>query len=211
MVEPRRPQLPHFSDKCGRPPLQREQWRLVRPATISTEPSWLDQVPFLSARPPLLTFVRRRTGADLPTRPRPRPDRYSTSPFAGTGFPARRIIPYLRYTAQPRSFSAGRFTPNVCVRPPPAALALLPSYFQSSFSRKTTSSTPAGMLSPAVVSTGGSQPPLDVHHRNSDPSRNIDTRISTSRTTLAESSYVPRSTRWNTPEYELPTFGAPPR
>ena len=36
------------------------------------------------------------------------------------------------------------------------------------------------------------------------------TRTSTSRRPLAESLYVPRSTRWNTPEYESPTFGAPP-
>ena len=33
---------------------------------------------------------------------------------------------------------------------------------------------------------------------------------STSRRPLAESSYVPWSTRWNTPEYESPTCGAPP-
>ena len=63
---------------------------------------------------------------------------YSPLPFAGTGFPSRMMSPDLRYTAQPRSFVAGLLTPNVCVRPPPAELALLLSYFQSSFFRNTT-------------------------------------------------------------------------
>ncbi len=90
--------------------------------------------------------VNSHTRGQIPPRwiaecitPRGPPMLPQASPFTGTSLPLRSRIPGWWYTAQSRSFTAGRITPKVCVRPPPETPAPLPSYFQSSEFRNTTS------------------------------------------------------------------------